>query len=469
MIPRISSRRPDVESPLRHSAFRMRQSAFGIALCIAHCAACIAPALAAPRSKPEPAGMLTIETTPPHADVFVDRVNRAQTPAELSLRPGPHLVTLRCEGCRPEHRTVTIDDGGRTSLNARLAPVTGILVVTSEPPGADLAIDGVSYGKTPALVTTLPLGSYRADLTLAGYKPKVVEIAMKDRTPVKATASLTSDSATLAIACDLPAVSISLNGVPHGTAPCTIERIPAGEVELSATARGYRPFTQKMLLGEGETRTVTLQLEVQPASLRIVSIPDEARVYVDNDFRGMTPLDIPALEAGTHRIRVEREGFDPNARNLELHPGESTVEEFRLAANTGSLLLTTDPDGVTVLVDGGEVGRTLPAKGQGQGISAPCSITGIAAGEHTVKLVKPGYYETTQNFSVTRGETATLHVKLPRRFIPNYEVVTALGSFKGVFESISPQGITLETHPGVMTLYRKQDIISHRRLPDTAP
>ena len=449
-------------------SFQLSAFGFWLAFCILHSAFCIALALAAPPPKPEPAGMLTIETTPPHADVFVDRVNRAQAPAELSLRPGQHLVTLRCEGYRAEHRTVTIDDGGRTSLNVQLEKITGILIAASEPKGAEVTIDGISYGATPALVTALPLGTYKLNFSLAGYKTKTIEVAVKDRTPVKAFVSLTSDTATLTVACDLPDVAVSLNGIPRGTAPCTIDRIPAGDVELSATAKGYKPFVQKLRLGEGETQSVTIQLEVQPASLKVVSIPEKARVYIDNNFRGTTPLDIPDIDAGPHRVRVEQQGYDPNARNIELKPGEATVEEFRLASNTGTVLLTTDPDGVTVLVDGKEVGKTPPAKDQGQGISAPYPIEGLSTGNHEIKFVKPGFYEKKQEVSVERGQTTTVNVKLPRKFIPNYEVTTAQGTFKGVFESATDEGITLETRPGVTTLYLKQNIINHRRLPDAS-
>ncbi len=412
--------------------------------------------------------MLSIETTPPHADVFVDRVNRAQAPAEISLRPGRHLVTLRCEGYKAEHRSVMIDDGGRTSLNVQLAKITGILIAVSDPPGAEVTVDGVSYGTTPALVTALPLGTYKLSFSMAGYKGKTVEVSVKDRTPVKAAVSLTSDTATLEVACDLPDVEISLNGVPRGTAPCTIDRIPAGEVELSASAKGYKPYVRKMRLAEGELQSITVQLEIRPASLKVVSIPEKARVYIDNAFSGTTPLEVAEIDAGAHRVRVELKGHDPNARNIELKPGEQSVEEFRLASNTGSVLLTTDPDGVTVLVDGNEVGKTAPAVDQGQGISAPYTVDGLSAGKHVLKLVKPGHKEASKEVEVVRGETSTLSVKLQRLFIPNYEVVTAQGTFKGVFDNISPEGITLETHPGVMTLYRKQDIVSHRRLPDAA-
>lgn len=423
---------------------------------------------ATPQQKTESASMLSIESTPAHADIFIDRVNRAQTPAEISLKPGRHLVTLRAEGYKTEHRTVTVDEGGRLSLNVQLERVTGILIAVSEPAGAEVTVDEISYGQTPALITTLPLGVHKLTFSLSGYKQKTVEVAVKDRTPVKTDVSLISDTATLKVTCDIPDVAVSLNGIARGTAPCSIDRIPAGDIELSAKAQGYKPFSLKLKLAEGESQSVNIKLEVQPASLQVVSLPDNSRVYIDNTFRGNTPITLSDLDAGQHRIRVEKEGYDPNARNVQLTAGVSSVEEFRLSANTGSILLTTEPDGVTVIINGKEYGKTTPALNQGLGVSAPYQITGLAVGKYILKLVKPGFFEKQVEIDIQRGVVSTQNVKLARKFIPNYEVVTSQGSFKGVFEDRTEEGIKLETRPGITTLYRTQDIISHRRLPDSA-
>ena len=67
-----------------------------------------------------------------------------------------------------------------------------------------------------------------------------------------------------------------------------------------------------------------------------------------------------------------------------------------------------------------------------------------------------------------RGETQTLHIKLQRRFIPNYEVTTATGTYRGVLTSYNDEVIRLETAPGVVTPYLLKDIRQHRRLPDAA-
>lgn len=65
--------------------------------------------------------------------------------------------------------------------------------------------------------------------------------------------------------------------------------------------------------------------------LTVKSKPAGARVYVDGDFHGFTPLSLSTLQAGKHLLRVERPGFKlfgqfvdvtPESQELmaELHP-----------------------------------------------------------------------------------------------------------------------------------------------------
>lgn len=424
---------------------------------------------APPAPPPEPAHVLAIETTPSDAEATVDRKATSQTPAEFSLKPGKHLVVLKKEGYRTEYRTVAIDEALlRTPLRVELEPVRGLLLADSSPAGADVMVDDLSYGRSPCLVTTLPTGPHKVTYTLAGYRPKTVEVNLDGHTPVKAFAELLSDTATLHLTCEVEGVQVQLNGIPRDPPPCTIDRIPAGNVVLEATAEGYEPYTQIMQLAEGEEQRVAIALKRKPAILQVVSIPEKSRVYVDNDFRGETPLELKDLALGEHRVRVEHAGHDPNARTVHLEPGKRRIEEFRLQANTGRLLITTEPDGVTVIINGVERGKTPAAEGQGIRASAPFAVEDLGEGEFVLKAVKAGFYEATRNIRVKRGETTTLHVPLKRRFIPNYEVVTPAGVRRGVLDSLTKDTIRLETAPGIFSVYNLSEVTSHHRLPDSA-
>ena len=413
-------------------------------------------------------GTLSVDAEPVGCTVSINHTQRGTTPLTLELPPGDYGVAVRHEGYRPEYRRATVEEGMRRSIHLELTPLTGLLLVHSTPAGAEITIDELAYGQTPKLINTLPLGSHRVQLDLPGYRSKTVEVLLSDRMPKHIKMDLTSDSATLNIEATVAAAEVMINGVFRGTAPCMVDRIPAGEVVLEVRAPGYRAFTQIVKLAEGEAQSINVRLEEQPATLNIVSIPDGARVYLNNEFKGICPLTLPPLAPGEHRVRVEQAGFDATARTLTLARGENRTEEFRLSGNTGRLLITTEPDGVTVLVNGQDRGKTTAAAGEGLRASAPFALETLPEGAYNLQFVRPGYVEKLETLEVKRGQTGTLHVRLERRFIPNYAVTTASGTYRGVFESLTPEALRLETAPGVTSTYLTKDIRQHGPLPDAS-
>ncbi len=413
---------------------------------------------------PPPEGTLVVETTPPQALVSVDRVERGQSPATLRLAPGEHVVSASLDGRATARKSVRIEDGETFTLSLDLPALTGLALVESEPAGAEVTIDGVLYGKTPCLVTDLPLGAYQASFKLGGFRETTLQLPLKDRSPVRIRADLVSNTATVNVTTpiDDADVEVKVNGVIRGVAPCVIDRIPAGDVVIEASAPGYKPYVQVAKLGEAESLDVEIRLEINPASLKVVSLPEGARVYFDNNFKGETPLSLENVEPGEHRVRVEKDGHDPLSRNVKLDRGMEATEEFRLKSNTGSLAVMTEPDGVMVFVDGVKAGETEPA--DTKGVSLQLDIPGLSAGTHSVKFVKPGFFERTEELEIVRGETLSKRIVLKRRFIPDYEVVTATGSHKGVLISIANGVIRIEASPGVTKTYQVGDVISHGKI-----
>lgn len=407
-----------------------------------------------------PAALLNVETEPSGATVVIDRKADTQSPASLKLAPGPHLVKVSLSGYDTEFRSVELSDGEKLSLNLKLNKTTGLLIADSNPQGAEVRIGDVTYGKSPVLLTSLPLGVYHVTYSMAGFVTKTVEVNLKDRAPVRLAADLTSSTATLSISCNVEGAAVYVDGVQRGQTPCDIDRINAGEIELKLESKGYRPYSQKMKLSEGQEEAITVQLEVQPGKLNIVSIPPKARVYIDNSFAGTSPVSSESIAPGTHRVRVECEGHDTMARNIDIEAGETKVEEFRLSPNTGRLLLTTVPDGTTVIINGTEHGKTSPA-GNGARISAEYAIDSLAEGAHTLKFIAPGYFDEERQVTIKRGTTESVSVELKRKFIPDYRVVDEAGIHTGVLKSINAEAIRLEVKKGMTQTFLIKDIREH--------
>ena len=424
----------------------------------------------APVAKPGAAlCRVEIEAEPREAQVTLDRRPLADCAGyaatepgrwEVRLAPGDYLLEFSAPGFDTALAQLSVREGDSNALVARtLAKTTGLALLKSDPPGAEITIGGVSYGATPKLLTDLPLGTWQATFSMPGFRETTIQFTLKDRTPVQAEARLLSDTATVKITANVEGAAVKVNGAARGVAPCTVERVPAGEIEITASAPGYADFTMRGRVGEGEELEVAAQLDPLPATLAVFSMPEKARVYLDNDYRGETPLEIDRLKAGPHRLRVEKAGFDPMARNVTLARGAKATEEFRLKANTGRLAITSVPAGVTVFVDGVKAGET--PSGETKDLSGTLEIEGVAEGKRTLKFAKPGYFEKSAECEVKRGETTLQRIELARRFIPDYEVVTATGSHKGVFVDETATEIRIETRPGITTAYPKENVTKH--------
>jgi len=421
---------------------------------------------AAAQAKPPAPGQIHVATTPDAAVVSLNGVVQGTSPLTVEdVRPGTHLLTVSKNGFREARRTLEVAPGQRLPVDLALEPLLGLVLIHSEPPGASVEIAGADRGKTPLLLTDLPFGDYRVTLTAPGYLRKELELHVKNRTPVKLDARLDADSAVLAIESVPPGAAVRVNGISRGTAPCRVARVPQGATTLEVALDGYEPYRQEMRLAAGQEEELTIRLRPLPARLTVETMPPGARIYVGNQFRGVSPLTLNELEPGSYRIRAEKESHEPLARTVTLERADDTVEEFRLVANVGALEITTEPAGVTVFVDGKPSGETPAPSGQTDRVSQPLNVARLEPGTREVRLTRPGYRPETVSVEIQRDRTTTRHVRLQRRFIPNCEVRTDTRVYRGVLMEVDPLGnVKIEVRPGVMKTISAEDVRSRRPL-----
>ncbi|MGC2474896.1 MAG: PEGA domain-containing protein [Candidatus Sulfotelmatobacter sp.] len=117
-------------------------------------------------------GQLMIDSTPQGAQVQVDGASDPSwvTPFTLTnLQPGQHSVTISKAGFNTDSRTINVTSGNRTSASIRLVQLMATLVVKSDPPGANIFIDGRDMAvKTPAQVS-LDKGQHLVLVRMSGY------------------------------------------------------------------------------------------------------------------------------------------------------------------------------------------------------------------------------------------------------------------------------------------------------------
>lgn len=337
----------------------------------------------------------------------------------------------------------------------------GLLLVTSEPSGAEITRDGVSLGSTPRLITILEIGElHRLTLAKTGYQSKRVDVRfLNGREPVVINEKLVLDSGALEVKTDPVGASVLVNGLERGKTPLSLSGIPKGYISVTIKHEGFKNETRELKMSAGEVQNLYLALQPLNGTLQLNTVPEGGRIYLNDMFRGKAPLVLTNVEPGTYKARVELEGFAPVERDITVKNGTSLSEEFRLSNVMGRLEIRTNPAGAQVFVDGKLAGSTKQIGGETEGFSEIMQIENLIEGEHTVIVSKEGYANSTRHPKIQKSKTSKANVTLRRIFTPNVEIVTPNGKYRGVYISADQDQVMVEVKMGIQRGFAKSDII----------
>lgn len=160
---------------------------------------------------------------------------------------------------------------------------------------------------------------------------------------------------------------------------------------------------------------------------------DGATVFVDEREVGPAPQQVD-LEAGSHRVRVEKEGFQAFALEVHVVPGKTLAIEARLAAVSPRLSVSADVPGAQVFLDRKFVGE------------APLVIPDVPAGRHRLNVSARGYDGYREDIEVGPGVNEVRvrfkEVRLDESLAVKHK--HGIGSCQGQLRA-TPQGLQYET------------------------
>ncbi len=411
-----------------------------------------------------------VTSDPAGAALALDGAGLSPAPVTLQVRPGEHLLTARKPGYEEKRITFNARAGERIPVELKLEPLRGLLLVHSQPDGADVEMNSVHYGKTPLLLPNFPLGRHQIRFSAPGYLPKVVEVEVADRTPVLARARLDSDAGRLSVDSKPAGAQVLLNGAELGKTPLRQPRLPAGRHVLELALAGYNPYREEFEVKAGVEHKVNVTLTPLPGSLAVHTDPPGARVFLNDQYRGDSPFAATGLPPGKYVVRAELRGYAPALSTNVLELGGELLVEFKLERDSGTILVSTEPPGVTVFLNGENRGVT-EARGT-ERISAQMALDFVPRGRQTLQLARQGYYDVAHTRMIVPGQTEIIHEKMrlrPVEFVPTHVIRTGEGpafTFRGIIRERFGNGdIKLEIEPGIFKTFRAAEILEIEPIP----
>ena len=404
---------------------------------------------------------VTVTSQPAGATVIVDGMDRGTTPITLfDLAPGRHHVKYRLAGYVEADRFVdTAREGPFIEKNVVLKEEKGLLLLKTEPAGASIIVDGVTVGQTPRLVTHLAAkDTYNVRLRKAGYQDQLIQVRFEGRRPLVREETLVLASGTVNVLSDPAGAEVTLNGIVRGRTPVLVRDVPRGRAVVKFRLDGFDEEVRELAINAGDVQTLSVPLRGQPGTLRLSSVPEGARFYLNDEPRGRGPLAIPGLAPGEYVVRAEMEGYGTMTKSVTIENGVSASEEFRLSNVMGRLEVCTAPVGAQVWVDGRLVGMTK-SKDPYAEFSDILAIENLMEGEHTLVVKKEGYSDLTRHPKIRNSQTSKHHrVRLARIFTPDIEIVTARGKYTGVLVANTPDSMVIEVKMGITQSFARDEI-----------
>jgi hypothetical protein len=283
-------------------------------------------------------GNIQVVSSPSGAMVTLDRSKTANTPYTFYNIPvGTHEITIYMSGYQDFYTDVNVNNGQTAYINAVLQPTvtTGTLSVSSSPSGAAVYVDGSYRGVTSTSVGNLVPGSHSVRLTKAGYQDWNGAVSISAGLTTYLNPTLTVDQqptyATVTITSNPPGANVYSNGVYIGQtsagSPLVFTQVNPGTYSLLITKSGYQDYTgtQTVVAGQNYNVAVTLNPVQNPTTggLSVISAPSQAEVYLDNAYKGLTPITLDTLKPASYTVLVKLSGYQDWQTTQQVTAGQT--------------------------------------------------------------------------------------------------------------------------------------------------
>ena len=205
------------------------------------------------------------------------------------------------------------------------------------------------------------------------------------------TLALESSKGSLSVTVNLSPATVILKHadevVRQGDAPLNVDKLPAGNYTLIIRRGEYEETHSVKIQREQQTK---MQVDLDLGTVDLSSDPADAEFDLSGKGRhwqGKLPTKIEEVPGGNYSLVVSRKGWESN-KNVSVTRSVITTQKVEFPY--GSIEVTSDPTGMTVLTNGVEIGKT------------PMTLQELKPGQYTLTVSSGEDYLTT-NCSVSVG------------------------------------------------------------------
>lgn len=287
--------------------------------------------------------------------------------------------------------------GNASKLTARIERLRGLQRAREQAELAASAARGASGQDAARMQAELQsarqrLAEVESQLAALGGKQSFKSLLSVQITPSDATVTIKDDSGAT---------------VYRGYGSLDAKTLDAGVYTVEVEHPKYKTLSHRLDVAAGRVHVIIAEMSQGQflGFLRVESDVPGANVFVDDHEAGAlgrTPFQ-NAMKVGKHRVWIERPGYKPIEREIQVDIGEDALIKVELErVDYGRVRVVANRPDAEVYIDGRKVGR-VPIETQ------------VDHGKHEVRVSADGMKDWEEDIEVQRGQATPLRVRLRPR------------------------------------------------------
>lgn len=288
---------------------------------------------------------------------------------------------------------------------AAVAEATGTLVVSTNPAGVSVIVDGQPRGVTPLTLELAP-GSHELKLAADG-EPRIIPLTITAGSTVSHSLEMPkADPRTgqLVVRSEPTGARVTIDNLPVGNTPITIDGLTPGPHTV-VLATDVSSVTQEVNIQPGIAANLTVPMSMPqgvPLSGWItIEAPAEVQIYEDERLLGTSHTGRILMTAGRHDVTLVNTALGYHStRSVTVAPGK--VATMKLDWPSGSVALNAQP-WAEVWIGGENVGET------------PIGKISLPIGTHEIVFRHPQLGQQVVRATVNTTATTRVSVDMTKR------------------------------------------------------
>jgi formylglycine-generating enzyme required for sulfatase activity len=256
-------------------------------------------------------------------------------------------------------------------------------------------------------VVLLREGTYTVTAQAQNHKPLSQSLAVTEASSQTAQFRFVPNPGILALSRGPADAAVYIDGVKQSSDN------PSASVQLSVEAgrhqlelRHPRYLSRNLdidIEGKGQTQALSVELAPAWSEVSVRSEPAGANILVDDTDTGLKTPAIVEIMQGERALRIQKPGFKAFRQRLLAVAGVAqNIDSGRLIQADAQLTVSSTPNNAAVTINGAYYGQT------------PLQIDLQSNIDHNLRLIHPGYAQSTQKLQLKRGEVKDIRLKLER-------------------------------------------------------